>query len=244
MAQSTNIQLEDGFASAMQQLSAEAAKAIAPQLLGKAAEDHVPSAEIREEIASLNERVASLEQLITAGFEKLSAPPPPAADAPDMIAQLRRMDDHLMALRNTESVNHRLFNSLHQELKSYRDNFLRDSLQKPFIRDLIVLFDDLSTLSSQIHTAAPPAEGKRNALSQWVDNLENAIHAVVEILNRMEVTEIEHKETVDRSCHKVVSYEPADFVEDDGKIVMRLRRGFSWRGQVLRPEEVVAKRYA
>lgn len=243
MAQTSKIQLEDGFASAMQQLSAEAAKAIAPQLLASAAQDHLASAEIRSEVAALNERVGNLEQMITAGFEKLAAAQP-ASDAPDMMAQLRRMDDHLKALRNTESVNHRLFNSLHQELKSYRDNFLRDSLQKPFIRDLIVLFDDLSTLSSQIHTAAPPADGKRNALSQWVDNLENAIHAVVEILHRMEVTEIEHKEIVDRTCHKVVSYEPADFVEDDGKIVMRLRRGFTWRGQVLRPEEVVAKRFA
>ena len=243
MAQTSKIQLEDGFASAMQQLSAEAAKAIAPQLLANGAEDHVSSAEVRGEIATLNERVANLEQMITAGFEKLAAPQP-ASDAPDIMAQLRRMDDHLMAVRNTESVNHRLFNSLHQELKSYRDNFLRDSLQKPFIRDLIVLFDDLSTLSSQIHTAAPPADGKRNALTQWVENLENAICAVVEILHRMEVTEIEHKELVDRTCHKVVSYEPADFAEDDGKIVMRLRRGFVWRGQVLRPEEVVAKRFA
>ncbi|CAN5651235.1 hypothetical protein BH20VER1_BH20VER1_23580 [soil metagenome] len=141
-----------------------------------------------------------------------------------------------MALRSTESVNHRLFNSLHQELKGYRDNFLRDTLQKPFIRDLVVLYDDLRTLFGQMETAG--------AQGQWCSNLQNALHALTEILHRMEVTEIESKEMVDRTLHRVVSVEPADFAEDDGRIVMRLKRGFMWRHQVLRPEEVVAKRFA
>jgi molecular chaperone GrpE (heat shock protein) len=60
----------------------------------------------------------------------------------------------------------------------------------------------------------------------------------------MEVSEIESKETVDRTLHKVISFEPADFAEEDGQIVMRVKRGFLWRDQVLRPEEVVAKRFA
>jgi molecular chaperone GrpE (heat shock protein) len=150
-------------------------------------------------------------------------------------ARLQKIDEHMMALRSTESVNHRLFNSLHQELKGYRDNFLRDSLQKPFIRDLVVLFDDLHTLSGQMQTAG--------AQGQWCSNLENSLHSLMEILQRMEVTEIESREMVDRTLHRVVSYEPADFQEEDGRIVMRLKRGFMWRQQVLRPEEVVAKRF-
>ena len=32
-------------------------------------------------------------------------------------------------------------------------------------------------------------------------------------------------------------------LEEDGQIVMRVKRGFVWRDQVLRPEEVVAKRF-
>jgi molecular chaperone GrpE (heat shock protein) len=59
----------------------------------------------------------------------------------------------------------------------------------------------------------------------------------------MEVSEIESKETVDRALHRVVSYEPSEFAEEDGRIVMRIKRGFLWRDQVLRPEEVVAKRF-
>jgi molecular chaperone GrpE (heat shock protein) len=182
-----------------------------------------------------------MEQMLAEKLEKLSAPVGP--DPAETTSQLRKIDEHLNALRNTESVNHRLFNTLHQELKTYRDNFLRDSLQKPFIRDLIVLFDDLSSLSSQMHTAASGTEARSPKLGQWCENLENALHALIEIMNRMEVNEIESRETVDRTLHKVVSYEPADFAEEDGQIIMRVRRGFTWRDQVLRPEEVVAKRF-
>jgi molecular chaperone GrpE (heat shock protein) len=238
------IELPSEFASAMQQLSAEAAKAIAPDLLNGDDEDTVPAAEIREEFAALNERMAGMEKMLAEGLEKLTSAASAGSQADAQLpAQLKKMDDHLAALRNTESVNHRLFNTLHQELKSYRDNFLRDTLQKPFIRDLIVLFDDLSTLASQMQSAACAPDAKQSVVTQWSANLENAIHALLEVMHRMEVSEVETRQTVDRSLHKVISYEPTDFAEEDGQIVMRIRRGFVWRDQVLRPEEVVAKRF-
>lgn len=237
------IELPSEFASAMQQLSAEAAKALAPSRLDGGGEEIVPAAEMRQEFSALNERMAAIEKMLGESITKLAAPPPPAQDSAELTAQLKKMDDHLAALRNTESVNHRLFNTLHQELKSYRDNFLRDTLQKPFIRDLIVLFDDLSSLGSQMQSAATAADAKQSVVTQWSANLENAIHALLEVMHRMEVNEIETRDTVDRSLHKVVSYEPTDFAEEDGQIVMRVRRGFTWRDQVLRPEEVVARRF-
>jgi len=237
----SEISLTGEFASTMQQLVAEAEKIIPAAASSNDSGEGNPSAEIRNEVASLNERIAGLERAMADGFEKLTATLPPRTDG--LAAQLERMDEHMVAMRNTDSVNQRLFNSLHQELKEYRDNFLRDSLQKPFIRDLVVLFDDLSNLSSQMQSASASAE-RLGAVGQWHDNLENAIHSLMEILNRMEVTEVEPKEMVDRAFHRVVSYEPADFAEDDGRIVMRVKRGFLWRDQVLRPEEVVAKRFS
>lgn len=137
-------------------------------------------------------------------------------------------------------MNQRLCDSLHEELLKYRDNFLHESLQKPFIHDLILLFDDLSGLSEQLRTAV---KGQRDSVAQWRDNLENAIHSLVEIFHRLDVKEIEPQERVDRAIHRVVSYEPADFVEEDGRIVMRVKRGFCWRGKVIRAEEVIAKRF-
>ena len=232
------IKITDEFASAMQQLSAEAEKTM-PENAWDVAQNGEQFAQILDEFRALNGRMTSFEQVVLGRLEKLEK-----AEKNDFAEQLRRMDDHMVALRNTETVNQRLFDSLHDELIKYRDNFLHESLQKPFIRDLVTLFDDLSGLLSQLQTAVETNEGKRGALGQWRDNLENAIHSLTEILHRMEVSEIEPKEIVDRAFHRVISFEPADFAEEDGQIVMRVKRGFLWRDKVLRPEEVVAKRFS
>lgn len=226
MPPTTETTLPAEFASTMQQLVAEAAKKIAPSQLAAITDRQAQIEAERAGFFALEERIGELEGRMTNGNSELGS-------------QLQRIDDHLRAIRNTESVNQRLFNSLHAELKSYRDNFLRDSLQKPFLRDLIVLFDDLTNLAAQLETSSTGS----SASAQWAANLQNAIHSLVEVLHRMEVTEMEVKETVDRTLHRVVSYEPTDIPEEDGRIIMRVKRGFIWHDQVLRPEEVVAKRF-
>jgi molecular chaperone GrpE (heat shock protein) len=64
----------------------------------------------------------------------------------------------------------------------------------------------------------------------------------VEVFHRLEVTEVEPTEFVDLSKHKVAAYETTTRREDDGRIVTRVKRGFIWRGNILRPEEVTALR--
>ena len=228
--------MTDEFASTMQQLSAEAEKAL-PEQTREEGSHGEQFAHILREFSALNGRLESLEETVASRLGRIEA-----AKQTGLAEEFRKMDEHMVALRNTESVNQRLFDSLHQELIKYRDNFLHESLQKPFIRDLVIQFDDLSGLLGQLQTAIDSSDGKRGPLERWRDNLENAIHSLTEILHRMEVSEIEPKEMVDRALHKVISFEPADFAEEDGQIVMRVKRGFLWRDQVLRPEEVVAKR--
>ncbi len=229
MTPETEINLPpDEFSLRMQQLVAEAEKSVET-------EDVVGT---RSGLTAIDDRLAGLEHALAEGFAKMAG----ALPVSDGISawQVERIDENLRALRNTESVNQRLFNTLHEELKGYRDNFLRESLQKPFIRDLIGLLDDLSSLSAQMQASVKGRQGK---VSQWSANLENTVHSALEILHRLEVTEIEEKETVDRAFHKVVKFEPAATAEEHGRIVSRLKRGFVWHGQVLRPEEVVALRF-
>jgi len=226
--------IADEFTSAMQQLSAEAEKTLPENPWTDDSGEQF--GRILREFSALNDRLQSLEETVFSRLGKVGG-------QTDLSEQFRRMDEHMVALRNTESVNQRLFDSLHQELIKYRDNFLHESLQKPFIRDLLTLFDNLTALSAQLQTALEGGESKRGKLAQWRENLENAIHSLTEILHRMEVSEIEPKEMVDRALHRVVSFEPSDFAEDEGRIMMRVKRGFLWRDQVLRPEEVVAKRF-
>ncbi len=154
----------------------------------------------------------------------------------------QKIEEQLAAIRESETVNQKLFDSLHEELISYRDNFVRDSLQKPFIRDLLVLFDDLSTLAGQFEEAANEEESDRENVRSR-NNLTNILHFLLEILHRLEVNEIEASETVDRTLHRVISFEPAECAEEDGRIVQRVKRGFTWHDRVLRPEEVIAKRF-
>jgi molecular chaperone GrpE (heat shock protein) len=160
----------------------------------------------------------------------------------NLAEQFKKIDERLATICDNETVNQQLFDSLHAELRKYRDNFVHESLQKPFIHDLVLLYDDLNSLCEQLRAAADE-KGTRGHVAQWRDNLENAIHALVEILHRFEVCEVEPKERVDLAYHRVMSYEPAEFPEDDGRILMRLKRGFLWRGKLIRPEEVIAKRF-
>jgi molecular chaperone GrpE (heat shock protein) len=233
------IKITDEFASTMQQLSAEAQKTMVSEGGADSGASEKQAALMLQEIRALNTRVQSLEQSLLTRLDK-----PPVAPGGELQEQLRKMDEHMVALRNTETVNQRLFDSLHEELIKYRDNFLHESLQKPFIRDLVVLFDDLNSLHAQLQSAGAAGDGARGPMAHWSENLENSIHSLVEVLHRLEVNQIEPKDKVDRALHRVVSYEPADFAEDDERIVMRVKRGFLWRDQVLRPEEVVAKRYS
>jgi molecular chaperone GrpE (heat shock protein) len=238
---SKTIEPEEEFAATMQQLSAEAEK-ILPAIPLVQDNSFAPqtASEIPDSDAT-TERLRALENTVLNRLEQLGAEIE-AARAAAFEEQFRKIDEQLASIRSTESVNQQLFDSLHAELLKYRDNFLHESLQKPFIHDLVYLYDHLNGLCDQLSTVAQE-KGKRSRVSQWRDNLENAIHSLVEILHRFDVKEIEPRERVDRACHRVISYEPADFPEEDGSIVMRVKRGFVWRGKLIRPEEVIAKRF-
>lgn len=238
---SKTAQQEQDFAVVMQRLSAEAEKIL------PAGEDNSSVPEVRDpeqpsqQLDPFIERLHGLENSVLNRLEQIAAQME-TSRAAALAEQFKKIDEQLASIRNTESVNQQLFDSLHAELLKYRDNFLHESLQKPFIHDLVYLYDHLNGLCEQLSSAAQE-KGKRSRVSQWRDNLENAIHSLVEILHRFDVKEIEPRERVDRAYHRVISYEPADFPEEDGSIVMRVKRGFVWRGKLIRPEEVIAKRF-
>ncbi len=218
------IEVESDFATAMHELSAEAAS---PPAKRPVQEPSGMTALIGV-VYSLSQRLEALEESILRKFETI---------------HFEKIEEQLAVIRESETVNQKLFDSLHEELISYRDNFVRDALQKPFIRDLLVLFDDLSGIAGQVGAAAEDeTSGVEHARSHA--NLTNVLHFLLEILHRLEVNEIEAKERVDRTLHRVISFEPTDSAEEDGCIVKRLKRGFTWHDRVLRAEEVVAKRFS
>lgn len=229
------IELSDEFSSTMQQLVAEASKSAPPAKIAQPlAED---SAE-EDRLEAMQQTLAAIARTMAHGFAKVAAPTP-AAGSDHLADRLDRIEAQLEVARKGESVNQRLFNSLHEELKCYRDDFMRETLQKPILRDLITLYDDMSALSAQLLRV----ENANAQTAQWAENHRHAVDALLEILHRVEVSELEPQECVDRRWHKVISYELADFAEEDGRIVQRLKRGFLWHGKLFRAEEVIAKRF-
>src|SRR5213082_4314435 len=163
-------QEEQDFKVAMQQLSAEAEK-ILPML---PPEENNSSAEAEEATQqpqgpdSFAERLHGLENSVLNHLERIAAEME-ASRAAAFAEQFKKIDEQLASIRSTESVNQQLFDSLHGELLTYRDNFLHESLQKPFIHDLVHLFDDLSSLATQLGSSAHETK-KRGNIAQWRDN--------------------------------------------------------------------------
>jgi molecular chaperone GrpE (heat shock protein) len=237
------IKVTDEFAAAMQQLSAEAEKRLPPHFSAAVGDSHEGNGTSisAKDFRALTSRLENLENLLIRKIDNLAATPVPKfADIAD---RLQNIEQQLLSIRSTEGVSQQLFDSLHEELLKYRDNFLHESLQKPFIHDLVHLFDDLTRLSEQLRNAAATDAERGGHAAQWSDNLDNSLHSLMEILHRFDVKEIEPRETVDRALHRVISFEPANFPEEDGRIVMRVKRGFFWRGKLVRAEEVIAKRF-
>jgi len=225
MSQASEIEVD--FAAVMQELSAAAAAAPIRDLPAATSSSEMGISALISAVHSLGQRVETLEESVMRKFEGL---------------QFQKLEQQLAKIRDTDNVNQKLFDSLHEELISYRDNFVRDSLQKPFIRDLLVLFDDLSAIAWHFEQAASEEDSPPDKV-QARDNLNNMLHFLIEILHRLEVKEIDQLAVVDLALHRVIGYVAADSAEDDGRIVRRVKYGFKWHGQLLRPEEVIAQRF-
>ncbi len=121
------------------------------------------------------------------------------------------------------------------------------------MRDLVCLFDDLSVLRRQIahfvdeRKAAP--EGEKclcsvEFLKNLGDNMDHAQDFLLEVMSRMEVARLDPSPgKLNKKSQRAISVELADSPEEDGEIVRSVKPGFSWRERIVRPEEVVVKKW-
>jgi molecular chaperone GrpE len=167
---------------------------------------------------------------------------------PRMISEIQDKVDG----RNT--VNQQIFDALHGELKGYKDAFILEALQKPLVRDLITLYDDLIQIHHQMVVfqqalESMPRGGDANQtvcshLGTVGMNLDHVVHLLLEIMARMELTPVEsHTGKLDKTLQRAVSVEPAENPEEDSNVLASLKQGFLWRDRIIRPEEVVVKKW-
>jgi molecular chaperone GrpE (heat shock protein) len=149
-------------------------------------------------------------------------------------------------------VNMRMFDALHEELKGYKDGFLLESVQKPIIRDLISLYDDLTAIHRQMQDAvvdavrmpSEVAERLPARLKTMDTNIEHNCEFVIEVLARLEVSMLPvGSGKLDKQTQRAVAVEMAEDPDDDGEIVRVVKRGFVWKTRVLRAEEVIIKKW-
>lgn len=167
---------------------------------------------------------------------------------PEMLAGIQR------TLDQKNVINQQLFDSLHSELKSYKDNFLLDLFHKPIVRDLVTLYDDLSEIRRQNLCFEQELRGQENLAQSSIAllnrlgilnaNLDHAVAALVEVMARMEVHVLSPSQgKLDKKKHRAVAVEPTEVPADDNQIVRTVKRGFLWRDLPVRPEEVVIKKW-
>ncbi len=238
----------EDFADAMQHLADEAQSgrhAAAGAPVSKAARAEFLLA-IGQMIRPLAVGVENLEGRMV----KLAAAQDTNTATPDLgllQATLEGVRGQLGRMANVESANQKLFDALHTELKGYKDGFLFEALQKPFVRDLLALFDDLCGLFSQIEArqaVASTENGEAAFLTNLAQNFDNTRHGLLETFERLDVErqETDAGEPVDKRVHRILGFEPAPEATQGGCVPRSLRPGFVWRGRTVRPEEIVAWR--
>ena len=170
-------------------------------------------------------------------------PPQRQHELPQAVADLRAITDQ----RNT--VSKQMFDALHEELKTYKDGFLLDTLHRPMIRDLISLFDDVSQIHTQAQEAIAMVPGDAAmALQVKMGNLEahlaHNLEFIVEVLARLEVQRLPPGPAkLDKHMQRAVAVEMAEDPDEDMEVVRTLKCGFLWKDRVVRPEEVVVKKW-
>lgn len=196
------------------------------------------------ELDSIKRAGSDQSRLITALHKSFSEQKSVPHSLDTMALEMQRMG-------KVESANQKMFDTLHGELKSYKDNFLFDALQKPFIRDLVSLFDDFTAVHLQTGERlnavreAQPAGDELPFLERIYGNLENNLHHILEVFLRMDVTIVitPAGAPVDKKTHRAVSVAPATSPADDSLVERSVRPGFFWHERTVRPEDVIVRRW-
>lgn len=198
-------------------------------------------ASVAESPGGLNHAIRDLDVVSKNIGESMNA-------LPKVVADLRA----LLEMKN--GVSHSMFSALHEELKGYKDGFLLQSVYRPIIRDLVSVYDDLTEIHRQITEAisegsasgeASPATQKMLSRMRTMEmNLGHNVEFILEVLARLEVTQLPFGVgKLDKCLQRAVAVEGTGDPEEDTLVVRVVKRGFLWHERVLRPEEVVVKRF-
>lgn len=153
---------------------------------------------------------------------------------------LKDIKAELASRASYDAAKEKAIDKLSEELKLYRDNFIFQS-QKPVFVELIMLYDSLEQTLNLIEGGQAHAADTCLTVK---NNLRNIKEELLEILYRRDVTPfVEHPETLDYKLHKTVATVTTGIEGENNKVDSVRKTGFRWNDKVIRPEEVVIKKY-
>jgi molecular chaperone GrpE (heat shock protein) len=170
----------------------------------------------------------------------------------EQVAQL--LAESRTTLEQRNGVSRVMFEALHGELKAYKDAFILEAVLRPVIRDLITLYDDMTEIHRQMNASIAAQEARGGVTGPGVlllenvqvmsSNIEHNIHFILEVLERMEVTLLEENlGKLDRRTQRAIAVETAETPDQDQSVIRIVKRGFTSRHRVVRPEEVVIQKW-
>jgi molecular chaperone GrpE (heat shock protein) len=210
----------------------------------------LPESEINALLRPILDSIETLHRAQSEQFktllklEKLAA----ASDAiPLALADARQ------ALDSRNAVSRTMFEALHSELKTYKDGFILEAVLRPVIRDLISVYDDMWEIHKQIGSAASAFDETENGEAVMVmvnkmrhaaTNLDHNIHFILEVLERLDVSLVPViGGKLDKRTQKAVALEFTENPDEDQDVVKSSKRGFQWKDRIIRPEEVVIRKW-
>ncbi|HEX8835100.1 MAG TPA: nucleotide exchange factor GrpE [Abditibacteriaceae bacterium] len=147
----------------------------------------------------------------------------------------------LMEMNERGTAQDKVFNTLHNELQDYKNDFIYEHL-KPVVRPLLFLYDSIEQFDGELYYIEEAVQAeRRQTLSPKVvrENVNFFREQLVEALRICEVTPMATPTgVVDPRLHKVIDTVTVD-VEQDNMIQRVVRSGWYLNGRVFRPAEVV-----
>ncbi|MCF6148977.1 MAG: nucleotide exchange factor GrpE [Candidatus Kuenenia sp.] len=153
---------------------------------------------------------------------------------------LEEMKSLLKTRLSYDETKEKTIEKLHEEMKLYRDNFIFQS-QKPVFIDLIMLYDNFMQILAVLDEKQDMTKEDFATMKQ---NLHTIKEELLEILYRRDVTLYrEHPDILDYKLHKTIGTVPTTSESENNKVEKVVKPGFCWNDKVLRPEEVIIKKY-
>lgn len=150
----------------------------------------------------------------------------------ELLDQMRRLQAAFDAKIRYDETRERLVESMSQELAVHREQQTQRQVRTILV-DLVAMHDDLNRLAAAPDCAPETAR----TLEYFRDLVEQTLAR-----SGVEPFTVEGDE-VDRGQQRIVGTVPTTDPAADRTVAQRLRAGFRWHDQTLRPEWVTAQRY-